>query len=458
MFSSDSSTNLNLPFLLASQARKHVTFNEAIVSIDNLLMLAVKSRNLALPPTSPTEGDRYIIAANPSGEWASNVGKIAAYNNLGWVFYPPKAGFICYVADENAVIFFDGTEWKHLSLTPADFQNLATIGIGTNADTNNPFALKANNALFAAKPTTEDGSGDIRIKLSKEAQGKTSSFIFQNNWSGRAEFGLIGNDDFTLKISNNGTDFYEVIRVSNNTGAVRVKSLEHNTGKPMYSMLPISYSMLGTGQVELYRCDETCGQTPRQTTISSVTNDVITLNGTVAGQFFNDGMENVAYLRVWNISKSPAQSAWVKRKPTSDKLQVTDATHISSWSNSEILQIGEDGTSDAKDLRSFTLDISPILIANFGSAFRQAGVVLGANMATGGTAGDRIGYTPTGLGGTAITLPGGVQVAGVAAPGGTAIVSCSELSTISNSNLLRIQENIANTAGVRLVRLTTIMG
>ena len=78
MFGLDSSFNFGLPFLLASQAQKHVTFNESIVSIDNLLMLAVKSRNLAAPPTTPTEGDRYIIPTSPNGEWVGKAGHVAA--------------------------------------------------------------------------------------------------------------------------------------------------------------------------------------------------------------------------------------------------------------------------------------------------------------------------------------------------------------------------------------------
>ena len=223
-----SSFNHSLPFLLASQAQKHVTFNQAIVSIDNLLMLAVKSRNLASSPTSPTEGDRYIISAPSSGEWAGKVGQIAAFNNLGWVFYPPKPGFICYVADENAVIFYDGLEWKPLSLTPDDFQNLAAIGIGTTADVNNPLSVKLNNALFAAKYISESGNGDIRIKLNKESQTKTSSFIFQDNWEGRAEFGLIGNDNFAIKVSADGANWRVPFYINNNNGRIGNIEISNN--------------------------------------------------------------------------------------------------------------------------------------------------------------------------------------------------------------------------------------
>ena len=57
---------LALPYLAASQAQKHVTLNEALSILDGLLHLAVITRSLATPPTTPADGDRYLIAASPT--------------------------------------------------------------------------------------------------------------------------------------------------------------------------------------------------------------------------------------------------------------------------------------------------------------------------------------------------------------------------------------------------------
>ena len=65
----DTSPNLALPYLLANQAQKHVTVNEALRRLDALVQLSVLSASLAAPPASPADGDRYIVPAGATGTW-----------------------------------------------------------------------------------------------------------------------------------------------------------------------------------------------------------------------------------------------------------------------------------------------------------------------------------------------------------------------------------------------------
>jgi hypothetical protein len=73
--------NLALPYILASQAQKHVTHNEAIRALDCLVQLSVESRVLTSPPASPADGSRYVVAAGASGDWTGQSGKIAAFQD-----------------------------------------------------------------------------------------------------------------------------------------------------------------------------------------------------------------------------------------------------------------------------------------------------------------------------------------------------------------------------------------
>ena len=66
---SDSTTNLLLPYLMAAQAQKHVTHNEALRLLDGLVQLSVKSRSQTAAPASPNDRDRYILASGVSGGW-----------------------------------------------------------------------------------------------------------------------------------------------------------------------------------------------------------------------------------------------------------------------------------------------------------------------------------------------------------------------------------------------------
>ena len=89
--------NLNLPYLLAAQSQKHVTHNEALRILDSLVQMTVLDRNLTAPPASPIEGDRYIVAASPTGAWAGQTNKIACYQDGAWLFYAPKEGWIAWL-------------------------------------------------------------------------------------------------------------------------------------------------------------------------------------------------------------------------------------------------------------------------------------------------------------------------------------------------------------------------
>lgn len=211
--------NLALPLIAAAQAQKHVTHNEALLLLDALVGCAVKDKDLAAPPSSPAEGDRYIVAASATGAWSGKTGAVAAWQDGLWRFYGPKPGWIAFVVDEMQLYHYNGSAWAPGASAVTSLQNLASMGIGTTADGANPFSTKLNSALFTAKTVAEGGTGHVQVKLSKEAAGKTASTLFQNNFSGRAECGLVGDDNFHIKTSANGSSWVDALVLAANTGA-----------------------------------------------------------------------------------------------------------------------------------------------------------------------------------------------------------------------------------------------
>ena len=233
--------NLALPYILASQAQKHVTHNEAIRALDCLVQLSVESRVLTIPPASPADGSRYVVAAGASGDWAGHSNKIAAFQDGIWAFYTPRDGWIAWVASENIFIVYDAATWSdlpsggvtdHGMLTGlADDDHLqyltnargdarytpinpATLGINATADTTNRLALSSPASLF-----NHEGNGH-QVKVNKHAASDTASFLFQDNFSGRAEIGLTGDDDFHFKVSADGSTWFEGIKIARATGKV----------------------------------------------------------------------------------------------------------------------------------------------------------------------------------------------------------------------------------------------
>lgn len=318
--------NLLLPYILAAQSQKHVTHNEAVRALDCVVQLAVLDRDLAAPPVTPAEGDRYIVAASPTGTWAGQTKKIAAYQDAAWLFYAAKEGWIAWIADENIAVVFDGSDWTpltsgggsvsehdanamistgvyqyettgpavvngpagetdgsvfvcrhpstsshltqlYISLTSDKvffrrrlgtvfqswFQisgggvtdhsaltglaaddhpqyhnnargdarytmlNPTTLGVNATADTTNRLAVGSAASLF-----NHAGTGGHQIKVNKALAADTASFLFQTGFSGRAEIGTTGDDDFHFKVSADGTTFFEAIKIIKGTGEVRL--------------------------------------------------------------------------------------------------------------------------------------------------------------------------------------------------------------------------------------------
>ncbi len=72
---------------------------------------SVASRTANTPPTSPADGDAYIVGLLPSGAWTGRVGALAqAYAGI-WEFTTPPLGAHARVGDSGELVYWDGTSW-----------------------------------------------------------------------------------------------------------------------------------------------------------------------------------------------------------------------------------------------------------------------------------------------------------------------------------------------------------
>lgn len=218
----DNSPRLDLPFLAPAQAQKHVTINEALRRLDSLVMLTAESRNLAAEPASPQAGQAWLLPSGPTGPVWQGLppGDFALFEDGAWRSFAPRAGFTAFIRDETLLMVFDGTGWRTLSGPTLELQNLTRLGIGTSADEINPFSAKLNTALWTNRMRSEGGTGDLRYVLNKETAGNVLSLLLQSGFSARAEIGLVGDDDLTLRTSVDGTAFQEALRLRRADGAL----------------------------------------------------------------------------------------------------------------------------------------------------------------------------------------------------------------------------------------------
>ena len=201
------STHLNLPFILPTQAQKHITHNEALLALDVLTQLAVIDRNLATPPASPTTGDRYIVATSPIDDWAGHANDIAHFDGAAWLFHAPQPGWCAFLLNELGLVAFDGTDW--LPVFGLDHQ-AAQLGLNTAADAANRLAVKSDAVLLSHDDVTP-GTGDMRLIMNKASASDTAALLFQTGFSGRAELGTAGDDKLHLKLSPDGSTWSEAL-------------------------------------------------------------------------------------------------------------------------------------------------------------------------------------------------------------------------------------------------------
>ena len=208
----DMTPNLALPYIFAAQAQKHVTHNEAIRALDAMVNVSVLDRHLTIPPVAPVEGARYIVPAAATGAWVGPSGRIAAFQDGAWAFYTPREGWIAWIADEDQLVVFDGATW--VGAGSGTVNPTPLVGVNATADTTNRLSVASPATLF-----NHAGAGH-QAKINKAAAADTASFLFQTGFSGRAEMGTTGDDDFHFKVSPNGAAWNEAILIDRNTGAV----------------------------------------------------------------------------------------------------------------------------------------------------------------------------------------------------------------------------------------------
>lgn len=241
----DDTTILSLPLILPAQAQKHVTHNEALVKLDLMVQLAVINRTLTTAPALPTIGDRHIVAAGATGPWVGQSGRIALFTEAGWQFTQPLPGWQAYVMAEGQMAFFNGLAWIALSDGPL---TVGQLGVSATPDATNRLSVSSPATLF-----NHAGSGH-QLKLNKAVSGDTASLLFQTGFSGRAEIGSAGSDDFSLKVSADGSTWSVAIVSAALTGEVTLPQPVHLGGQAVDPASPTDGSLWlnsTTGEVKV---------------------------------------------------------------------------------------------------------------------------------------------------------------------------------------------------------------
>jgi hypothetical protein len=211
---------LDLPMIAPSQAQKHVTHNEALMTLDVLVHLSVLARDLVSPPGGAVEGSRYIVSSPASGDWSGHENQITVFRDGVWLFFAPSAGWSAYVEADALQVIWDGSQWSVLAgSSETSFDRLS---VNTALDPLAHLSVQSDKLVFSHDETSGSGSGSLQTVLNKKTVTDTASVLYQTGWSGRAELGLNGDDDFSIKVSAAGLTWTTAFETAAATADIRI--------------------------------------------------------------------------------------------------------------------------------------------------------------------------------------------------------------------------------------------
>lgn len=103
--------NLQLPEVPEAIQEASDEINAGFRTLDAIVQLAVKDKDLVAPPGDAVQGDRFIVPPSATAAWTGWERSVAFRGPSGWMRFIPRPGWRARVLDEDAWYLYDGTEW-----------------------------------------------------------------------------------------------------------------------------------------------------------------------------------------------------------------------------------------------------------------------------------------------------------------------------------------------------------
>lgn len=151
--------NLQLPEVPRAILGASDELNDAFWSLDAVVQLAVKDKDLTTPPLDAVQGDRFIVPQAALGSWSGRGRSIAYLGPQGYQFFSPRPGWRARVLDENAwYVFTSAGEWE---IEEGGGGSAAPINPDTPPETSNPVDDEFQDGTSIDLGGSREGGGHI---------------------------------------------------------------------------------------------------------------------------------------------------------------------------------------------------------------------------------------------------------------------------------------------------------
>lgn len=132
-FGNQKGVNVATPTAAGDAAEYSWTLDQITSKLQGLdFQESVIDKDLTAPPGGEATGDRYIVGAGATGDWAGHDDEIAEWDGAAYVYSVPNEGFTTRVMDENKIYMHDGTSW---GLWDAVVDHGSLLGLGDDDHT-----------------------------------------------------------------------------------------------------------------------------------------------------------------------------------------------------------------------------------------------------------------------------------------------------------------------------------
>lgn len=131
----------------------NLEMDENLRAVGALVQLSVISATTTAPPSSPSQGDRYIVPAGATGDWAGQTNRVVRYVGTDWEVYTPAVGWRANVEDQIGTLSYTADGWGPQSYEAGSNANGYYIAFADGT-----LICYANKTISFAV-STADGSG-----------------------------------------------------------------------------------------------------------------------------------------------------------------------------------------------------------------------------------------------------------------------------------------------------------